>query len=198
MEDRVELPRLYLSWHSPEMFANGDAELDIAADVLTHGKTSRLFKTLVYERRVATDVSAYQHSREMAGLFQISCTAAAGVTLTELHTAIIAAVNELAAQGPTDAELERGVAQTEAQFIYRLQTIGGSGGKSDQLNAYNTYVKDPGFFAVDRQRYLDVTSKATAAAVAKYLAHAPSVSLSVVPKGRRELALPGSVEVRVS
>ena len=67
LEDRVELPRLYLSWHSPAMFAPDDAELDIVADVLAHGKTSRLYKTLVYERRVATDVSAYQHSREMGG-----------------------------------------------------------------------------------------------------------------------------------
>ena len=80
LEDRVELPRVYVSWHSPAMFAQDDAELDVAADVLAHGKTSRLYKTLVYERRVATDVSAYQHSREMSGVFQIACTAAAGVS----------------------------------------------------------------------------------------------------------------------
>ena len=71
LEDRVELPRLYISWHSPAMFADGDAELDIVADVLAHGKTSRLYKTLVYERRIATDVSAYQQSREMGGMFQV-------------------------------------------------------------------------------------------------------------------------------
>jgi zinc protease len=198
LEDRIELPRLYVTWHSPAMFAAGDAELDIAADVLSHGKTSRLYKSLVYERRIATDVAAFQSSREMAGVFQISCTAAAGVTLSELHTAIIAAVGELATQGPTDAELERGLAQTEAAFVYRLQTIGGFGGKSDQLNAYNTFVGDPGYFGADRQRYFDVTSKAAAAAVAKYLANAPSVTLSVVPKGKRELAMPGAVEVTVS
>ena len=86
LEDRVELPRLYISWHSPAMFADDDAELDIVADVLAHGKTSRLYKSLVYERRVATDVSAYQHSREMGGMFQIACTAAAGVALPELNT----------------------------------------------------------------------------------------------------------------
>src|SRR5688572_1605751 len=87
MEDRVELPRLYISWHSPAMFATDDAELDIVGDVLAHGKTSRLYKTLVYERRVATDVSAYQHSREMGGMFQVAATAAAGVALPELNAA---------------------------------------------------------------------------------------------------------------
>ena len=198
LEDRVELPRLYLAWHSPAMFAADDAELDIAADVLAHGKTSRLYKTLVYERRVATDVSAYQQSREMSGMFQMACTAAAGIPLAELETAIRAAIGQLAGNGVTDAELERGLAQTEAQFVYRLQTIGGFGGKSDQLNAYNTFVGDPGYFDRDRQRYLDVTGTGVAAAVSTWLVKAPSVSLSVVPLGRRELALPGAGEVRVS
>lgn len=198
LEDRVELPRLYLAWHSPAMFDDGDAELDIVADVLGHGKTSRLYKTLVYERRVATDVSAYQHSREMGGQFQIVCTAANGVALSELNTAILSAIADVGAAGPTPLEIERGVAQTEAQFIYRLQTIGGFGGKGDQLNAYNTYVGNPGYFADDRQRYLSVTSKGAASAVNRWLLNAPSVTLSVVPKGRRELALSGATEVQVS
>ena len=139
LEDRVELPRLYLSWHSPAMFASDDAELDIVADVLAHGKTSRLYKTLVYERRIATDVSAYQHSREMGGMFQIACTASAGVAPAgAAHGDSRPRSLELAGDGPTAAEIERGIAQTEAQFIYRLQTVGGFGGKGDQLNAYNT------------------------------------------------------------
>ena len=198
LEDRVELPRLYISWHSPAMFASDDAELDIVADVLAHGKTSRLYKSLVYERRIAADVSAYQGSREMGGTFQMSCTASAGVSLTELQAALLAAVAELAAHGPTASELERGLAQTEAQFIYRLQTVGGFGGKGDQLNAYNTFAGDPGYFGRDRQRYFDVTSKGAAAAANKWLLQAPSVSLSVVPTGRRDLALPGAQEVHVS
>ena len=198
LEDRVELPRIYVSWHSPAMFAPDDAELDLAADVLAHGKTSRLYKSLVYERRIATDVSAYQHSRELTGMFQVACTAAAGVALAELTTAVFDAVRQIAADGITDIELERALAQTEAQFTYRLQTIGGFGGKSDQLNAYNTYVDDPGYFDRDRQRYVDVTSRGVAAAAHRYLVAAPSVTLSVVPRGRRELALPGAVEVQVS
>jgi zinc protease len=195
LEDRVELPRLYIAWHSPAMFAEGDAELDIVADVLANGKTSRLYKSLVYERRVATDVSAFQHSREMGGMFQVACTASAGIALAELNSAILGAIVELASGGPTAAEIDRGVAQTEAQFVYRLQTIGGKG---DQLNAYNTFAGNPGYFDADRQRYFDVTSGGAAAAVTRRLVNAPSVSLNVVPRGRRDLALPGAIEVRVS
>ena len=65
LEDRVELPRLYLAWLTPAMFADGDAELDLAADMLANGKTSRLYRRLVFEERIATDVSAAQNSREI-------------------------------------------------------------------------------------------------------------------------------------
>ena len=120
------------------------------------------------------------------------------MALTELEAAVRSAVEHLGADGVTAAELERALAQTEARFIYRLQTVGGFGGKSDQLNAYNTFVGNPGYFDHDRRRYLKVTSKGVAAAVTKWLVNAPSVSLSVVPRGRRDAALPGAVEVRVS
>ncbi|MEO8678952.1 MAG: pitrilysin family protein [Vicinamibacterales bacterium] len=198
LEDRVELPRLYIGWHSPEMFGAGDAELDVAADVLTQGKTSRLYRSLVFERRVATDVSAYQHSREISGTFQIACTAAAGVTLASLEAEIRGAVAELAAKGPTDDELSRGLAQTEAHFIYRLQTIGGFGGKSDQLNAYNTFRGDPGYLDADRERYRAVTPRGVSSAVQRWLAAAPSVTLSVVPRGKPELGMPGAAAVQVA
>ena len=150
LEDRVELPRLYLSWHSPAMFAPGDAELDLAADVLAHGKTSRLYRLLVYERRVATDVSAYQHSRELSGLFQIALhgggrRGAAGAGAGDYG----GACTRWPRTGPTADELARAEAQTEAQFVYRLQTVGGFGGKSDQLNAYNVFKGNPGFFDAD-------------------------------------------------
>ena len=198
LEDRVELPRVYLSWHSPAMFAPADAELDVMADVLAHGKTSRLYRSLVFERRVATDVSAHQQSREIAGVFQVACTAAAGVALPELHTAVRDTIAEIGRDGPTEAELERALIQSEANFIYRLQTIGGFGGKGDQLNAYNVYRGDPGYFDADRQRYRAVTAGGVAAAARRFLIEPPLVTLSVVPRGRRELALPGATEVSVS
>jgi zinc protease len=134
----------------------------------------------------------------VAGMFQMSCTAAAGVSLAELEAAIRTAVTQVATGGPTPAEMERALAQTEAQFLYRLQTIGGFGGKSDQLNAYNTYLGDPGYFDRDRQRYIGLTAEAVTEAARQWLQDAPLVALSVVPRGRRDLALAGSTEVHVS
>ena len=89
LEDRVELPRLYLAWHSPAMFAPGDADLDLVADLLASGKTSRLYRRLVYEMRLATEVAAFQQSREASSFFQVIATAAPGHTLEEVERAAI-------------------------------------------------------------------------------------------------------------
>jgi zinc protease len=198
LEDRVELPRLYIAWHSPAMFAADDAELDLIAEVLASGKTSRLYRSLVYEERIATEIAASQNSREIGGFFQIVATAAPGRTLVQLESAITRALATLIDEGPTALEMERCRAQAEANFIYRLQTVGGFGGKSDQLNAYNTYVGNPGFFETDLARYRRVTPEAMQRAAREWLRPNGRVVLSVVPAGRGAVALKGSRPVAVS
>jgi zinc protease len=198
LEDRVELPRLYLAWHSPALFTDGDAELDLVAEVLSSGKTSRLYRALVYEQRIATEVAASQNSRELGSFFQVVATAAPGRTLVEVERAIAKEMNALIERGPTPGELERCLAQAEAHFLFRLQTVGGFGGKSDQLNAYNTFLGDPGYFERDLARYRSATPSALREAAAKHLKPSRRVVLSVVPRGRVALALSGSRPVSVS
>ena len=192
LEDRVDRPRLYLAWRTPALFEEGDAALDVAADVIASGKTSRLYRTLVHERRLALDVSAGQQSRELEGFFQLAATAAPGRTLTDIVAVINEALGELAATGPTAAELERALAQAEANFVYRLQTVGGFSGKSDQLNAYNVYRGNPGSFDADLARYTRLTVDDVREGCRR-LATSPRVALSVVPHGGGDQALPGSV-----
>ena len=197
-EDRVELPRVYMAWHSPAMFADGDAEADLLADLLANGKTSRLYRTLVYDKRIAVDVSAYQHSREIGSFFLLASTAAPGQSLTEIVAIIDERIQHLADEGPVDQEMERGIAQAEAHFMYRLQTVGGFGGKSDQLNAYNVFRGDPDFFAGDLERYRRATPTTVRNAVRSCLGFDRRVLLSIVPRGQTALALPGSEPVSVS
>jgi zinc protease len=198
LEDRIELPRIYMAWHSPVLFGSDDAELDLVADVLAGGKTSRLYRALVYEQRIATEVAASQNSRELSGYFQVVATAAPGRTLAELDAAIAAEMAKLAADGPTQAEMERGIAQAEVHFVSRLQTVGGFGGKSDQLNAYNVFLGDAGYFDRDLARYRKATARDLTRASREWLGYDRRVVLSVVPHGRGELALPGSRAVSVS
>ena len=188
IEDRVELPRLYMAWITPAMFAEGDADLDLATDLLANGKTSRLYKRLVFDERLATDVSAAQNSREIAGFAQITATAAPGHTLAEIEEVILEEVARLTADGPSDGEMERGRAQAESQFVFRLQTVGGFGGKSDQLNAYNVFLGNPDYFDRDLQRYQSVTPESLRQAAARYFDPAKRVTLSIVPRDRAALA----------
>jgi len=197
-EDRVELPRLYLAWLTPAMFAEGDADLDLGTDLLANGKTSRLYRRLVFDERIATDVSAAQNSREIAGYTQITATAAPGHTLDELEHAILEEMARLVAESPTDDEMERGRVQAESQFVFRLQTVGGFGGKSDQLNAYNMFLGDPAYFDRDLARYQDVTHVSLQQAIARYLAPSRRVTLSIVPHGRVSLAAADSERAVVS
>ena len=198
LEDRIELPRLYLAWHSPKLFASDDAELDLVADVLAGGKTSRLYRALVYEQRVATEVSASQNSRELSGYFQVVATAAPGHTLAEVEASINAEMQRVCDGGPTPREIERGVAQAEAHFISRLQTVGGFGGKSDQLNAYNVFLGDASYFDRDLARYRGADAAGLTRAARTWLLREGRVTLSVVPRGKPELALEGSAPVTVS
>ncbi|HET7619527.1 MAG TPA: pitrilysin family protein [Vicinamibacterales bacterium] len=192
LEDRVELPRLYLAWHSPALFAEEDAELDLLAELLGSGKTSRLYRALVYEQRVATEIAAAQNSRELGSFFQIVATAAPGRTLVEVERAIADEMRQIYESGPTAAEMERCLAQAEAHFVYRLQTVGGFGGKSDQLNAYNVFLGEPGYFRRDLARYREATAERLQRAARQFLAGGRRVAVSVVPRGRIALALPDS------
>ena len=198
LEDRVELPRLYLAWHSPAMFVEGDAELDLVGELLANGKTSRLYRRLVYEERIAVDVSAHQSSREIGSFFLVAATAAPGRTLSDVLAVLDIEMQQLAAEGPSAGEMERVKAQAEAQFIYRLQTVGGFGGKSDQLNAYNVLRADPDYFSRDLQRYREATAESLRLATKQYLLADRRVALSIVPRDQTAMALPGSTPVVVS
>jgi zinc protease len=185
LEDRVQLPRLYMCWLSPAIYRPGDAEMDIAADVLAGGKNSRLFKRLVYDEQVAQDVNASQGSAELASDFCITATARSGHGLTELETMIQQELDRLKAEGPTDREVQRAVNQNEAGFLSQLESIFG---KADRLNSYHFRTGNPDYFNEDLARYKAVIPHDIQAMVQTYLRDDARVVLSVVPNGKPELA----------
>jgi zinc protease len=128
----------------------------------------------------------------------VSATAAPGHTLGEIEGVVLEEIARLGREGPSDDEIERGRVQAEAQFVFRLQSVGGFGGKSDQLNAYNVLLRDPAYFDKDLARYYAVTRSSLQQTVRRYFDPARRVTLSIVPRGRTELAAPDSVPVAVS
>lgn len=169
--DRVPQERVYFAYHSPAYFDDGDAEMNLAASILTDGISSRLTKALMYDKQLASGVVSFQQGQPLAGSFKMWATARPGASLAEIEATIGREIARLAKDGPTAAELERAKTKWEFGFISGLESIGGFGGKSDRLNEYNTFLGEPGKFDADLARHRGVTAESVRTAVDKYLNH---------------------------
>ena len=186
MEDDVSLPRIYIAWHSPAVFADGDAALDTAGAILAHGRASRLYRSLVYEKQLAQSVTAYQGSAVLGSTFRVVVTARPGVSLSVIEQEVR---SELVAMSQSigERELERAVNGIETGFVDSLQNVGGFGGRADQLNMYLFHTGEPDYAAEDLRRYDALTTDDVARSVREHLLR-PAVVLSVVPLGHNDLA----------
>ena len=156
--DEVQLPRVYMAWLAPRIFQPGDVDADLAARILGGGKSSRLYKTLVYEKQIAQDVAAYDYPLILGSVFIVQATAKPSVKPEDLEKAINDELTALQQQGPTAAELERARNTAETQLIQPLERFGGFGGVADRLNYYNHYLGDPGYLPKDLARYESATT----------------------------------------
>jgi len=189
LEDRVQLPRVYDTWHTVKAFAPDDAGLEVLADVLADGRASRLYKRLVYQLQIATQVAAFQDGGRIDGRFEIFATARPGHDLNELARVIDQEVRALADSGPTPREVQRVQNGIEAGFLGRMERVGSFGGKADQLAYYDYYVGTPDYFQRDLERYRRVTPAEVQRLAHDYLVAPHRVVLSVVPAGHPELAV---------
>src|SRR5438067_390513 len=153
IQDNVQLPRVYEAWLTSPIFKPGDAEADLAATVLGGGKSSRLYKKLVYEKQIALAVGANQQSLMLGSEFQVQATARPGVKPEALEKAVNTELEAFRTNGPTEEELQRARNVLESRVIEGLETLGGSGGVADRLNSYNHYLGTPDFLAADIARY---------------------------------------------
>jgi zinc protease len=182
LEDRVQLPRLYVVWPSPARFAPGDADLDVLAYVLAGDRSSRLHQRLVVREQLAQFVFASQNSRSLAGQFGITVQARPGVDLARVLAVVDEEVARLRAEGPTEREIVRARNNLEVTLVQRMQTVMG---RADLLNSYATFTGDPGFLQEDYDRYT-AASTASVHRAADWLG-AGRVILSVVPQGQTQL-----------
>lgn len=184
LEDRVQLPRLYLAWHGTKEYGPDDAALDVASYILSGARNSRLTQALVYGRELATSANAFNSSKRLDGDIQVVATARPGVHLDSIKNVIDDELRKLGAQGPTARELEQAKNAIEAQFLNRLEF---TSAKADQLNSYYYATGTPDFFQQDLDRYRRVTAADVQRVVRQYFAGG-RVTLSVVPQGKPELA----------
>ncbi len=188
VQDRVQLPRLYLAWLTPPQFKPGDAELDVISQLLAGGKNSRLYKRLVYDLQIAQDVTAFQASKQLSSDYNIVVTARPtpeGTSVAQQMDRIRGIVDEelrtLQHTEPRAREFQRAINQIESSFYDRMERIGGGGGIADQMNAYYTYTGNPDYFNADLARYRAVTRAGVTATAATYLPLDKRVELIVEP-----------------
>lgn len=179
LTDDVALPKIVMAWPSPAHFAPGDAELDLLASILEHGKTSRLYKALVYDKKLAQEVSASQNSRDLGSYFTVEAIARPGVDLKVLQQAMDDEVLRVTRDAVTADELTRAKNQFETGFVSRLQSVQA---RASMLNLYELWKGDPGFANKDLERYRAATAAGLLATAKATLGSNGKVLLTVVPR----------------
>jgi zinc protease len=178
MEDRVQLPRLYLAWQTPRVFAPGDAALDVLGQILSDGKSARLTERLEMRERIAQGVSAGQSSMALGSFFLVVATPKPGVPLDRLEREIDEELARIAAEPPSQAELARARNKIEATAVFDLESVAN---RAATLARYTLLTGDPGYLELDLLRYREVTAADVSAAARTFLRKEARVVLQVVP-----------------
>ena len=169
VQDRVPQARIYKVWNIPE-FGSADADyLDLISDCLSSGKSSRLYKRLVYDDQIATDAAAFVDLREIGGQFRVQATARPGQDLAQVEKAVNEELARFLKDGPTPEELQRVKVQYEANFLRRVERIGGFGGKSDRLAQSQVFRGSPDAYKISLQRVHDATAEDLKSAANRWL-----------------------------
>ena len=174
----VELPRVVLSWPTPQEFSPEDAQLDLAADILAEGKSSRLYKRLVYDLQIAQDVAAFQSSSLLASTFTIQVTVKKGKDPAEVLKILDEELAKLRATPPTDDELERARAPLLSNLVFAVERVTG---RADLLNHMNQNAHDPGYLDKVIAQYRAVKTADIQAAVTHQLPADKRVVTVVTP-----------------
>jgi zinc protease len=159
VQDRVPQARIYKVWNIPDYGSADAVYLDMVSDVLTLGKTSRLYKRLVYDDQIATDAGAFVNLNEIGGQFLEQATAQPGQGLAQVEKALDEELARFLKDGPTAEELTRVKAQHEASFVRGIERIGGFGGKSDRLAQSQVFLGSPDAYKVALKRVQDATAE---------------------------------------
>ncbi len=180
MYDQVPQARIDRNWVAPGRTTREAALLTLAAEVLGGGKTSRLYKKLVYDLEVATSATASNQGQELMSFYSVTVDAKADADLAEVESEMEGVVASFLARGPTVAELERAKTAIEASVVRGLEKVGGFGGKAVTLAQGELYAGDPDFVLT----WLDWIREAKPAdvlAAARDVMNAGHYQLTVLP-----------------
>jgi zinc protease len=180
VQDRVPQSRIYKVWNIPEYGSADSVYLDLVSDVLSSGKTSRFYKRLVYDDQIATNVSASLDLNEIAGQFLVEATAPPKQGLAQVEKEVDEELARFLKDGPTAEELQRVKTQYDANFIRRIERIGGFGGKSDRLAQSEVFRGSPDAYQTSLKLAREATAENLKSAANRWLSDGVYI-LEVLP-----------------
>ena len=176
----AKLRQITFAWHSPAAYADGDAELDIAANALTREGTGRLYKSLVYDKQLAQSVRAGQDGMTFSGNFTITVTLRSGADMAEVKKIVLDEVAKISKENLDEREIQRVIAANESGVIHRLEDLNN---RANILQEYNQFLGDPNKLTWDLDRYRKTTPEKIRATVAQYLSPEHMLTVITNPAG---------------
>jgi zinc protease len=179
LPEDVRLPRVYIGFRAPAYGERAWYVADLLASVLAGGKSSPLYRDLVYERQIAQDVGVSVGPQEAGGSFTVISTARPGVPADALEEALLGHLAAAAARPPDEADFDRARNRLLTDYysgLQRLETV------ADQLSQFATYFDDPAGGLTEGERYLDITPRELMAYAAERCALPERVVVSIVPR----------------
>jgi len=188
VEDDVQLPELTLAWPVCEHYHEDEPALTLLQSILSANKASLLQKALTIDEVLAHQVVAWLNPGEIAGELRVSVRAVSGISLEHLEERILALLDELARRGVDRQQLERQKSRMEAAFIEALETVSS---RTHLLAETNLFLSEPSRLVRELDDVLAVTPEQVERMLRKYVLRRPLVSMSVIPRGKFELAAAG-------
>jgi len=179
LPDNVQLPRVYFGFRAPAYGERLWYAADLMAAVLAGGKSSPLYRELVYERQIAQDVGASVSPYEAVATFLVVATARPGVDAAEIEEALWRHVSRIAAEPPAPEELERARNRMLTDYYSSLQKLDNV---ADLFSQFTTYFDDPGCVAREAGRYLEITPQDLTDYAAHWCGEAQRAVVTVVPR----------------
>ena len=182
-QDRVKLPRVYFAWHTPALYTAGDSEMDILASLLTSGKTSALYRPLVFEKQIAKEVFAFQVSQALGSYFVIGATAAPGQDLDNLSEALEAELDKALSKGPSTESFTRALNEWRKSFYSRVESVMD---RAHQLSTYEHLLGHANRFTFDLERYTKLDAKQVMSSAQTWLKGSEPLVIRVVPEAKQQ------------
>lgn len=179
LDDDIQLPRVYTAFRLPSFGEPEWYSADLLSAALTGGKTSPLYRQLVYERQIAQDVSAFVLPTELAASFVVVATGRPDTELAELEEIVHGAIETVASGKLRSSDLARARNKLVTSFSDQLQALDD---RADLLSLFTTYFDEPQRITSEIERYLGQSAEDLASVARDRLTPEKAVTIRVIPR----------------